>query len=103
MTFVEVCALHDLQPGKARAFRVRETDVAIFNMDGALHAIENSCLHAGSALSGGALCGKYVSCPSHGWRYDITTGALAVAPELKLRTFPVKVIDGKVMLEMEQA
>jgi nitrite reductase/ring-hydroxylating ferredoxin subunit len=101
MEFVEVCDLLALPPGASLAVRACATDVALFNVDGAVHAIENACLHAGSALAGGAFCGKFVTCPAHGWRFDVTTGALAVAPELKVRTFPVKIVDGKVMVELK--
>jgi len=101
MKLVEVCALQDIPPGKSRAAWIDATSIALFNMDGSLHAIENTCLHAGASLVGGAFCGKTVACPAHGWRYDVTTGALIVAPELRLRTFPVKVVADKVMVEVQ--
>jgi nitrite reductase/ring-hydroxylating ferredoxin subunit len=101
MKFVEVCALQDIPPGTSRAVRACAVDVALFNMEGSVHAIENSCLHAGAALAGGTLCGTTVTCPAHGWRYDVTTGALLVAPGLRVRKFPVKVVDDKVMVEVE--
>lgn len=101
MKFIEVCALKDIPPGTSRAVRAGAADVAIFNMDGALHAMENSCLHAGASLAGGTLCGNVVSCPAHGWRYNVTTGALIVAPAMRVRTFPVEVNDGKVMVGMD--
>lgn len=100
MDFVEICALQQVQPGTQRAVRIGTTDIAVFNVAGALHAVENSCMHAGAALSGGRLCGKVVACPAHGWRYDVTTGALLAAPEKRLRKFPVEVIDGRIMIRL---
>lgn len=101
MKFVEACALQDLPPGTSRAVRIGAVDIALFNTGGAVHAIENSCLHAGASLAGGKLCGTMVSCPAHGWRYDVTTGALGASPTMRLRTFPVALDDGKVMVEVE--
>lgn len=101
MNFVEAFALHDLPPGTSRPLRLGQTDIALFNVAGDVHALENSCLHAGSSLSGGKLCGKVVTCPSHGWRFDVTTGALMVAPEKCLRTFPVKIADGKILIQLQ--
>lgn len=100
MDFVDVCSTQQIEPGARRAARVGGVDIALFNIDGALHALENGCLHAGAALSGGRLCGKVLACPAHGWRYDVTTGALLAAPEKRLRKFPVEVIDGRVMIQV---
>lgn len=100
MDFVEICASQLLQPGTQRAVRIGTADIVVFNVAGEYHAMENSCLHAGAALSAGRLCGKVVACPAHGWRYDVTTGALLAAPEKRLRKFPVEVIDGRIMIEL---
>jgi nitrite reductase/ring-hydroxylating ferredoxin subunit len=101
MKFVEAYSLHDLPPGTSRPVRIGTTDIALFNVEGTVYALENSCLHAGAALTGGPLCGKTIACRAHGWRYDVTTGALIVAPQMKVRTFPVQVADGKVMVQLE--
>lgn len=100
MNYVEACPLQEVPPGAARPLRLGGVDVVLFNVDGGIHALENACLHAGAALSGGRLCGKVVSCPAHGWRYDVTTGALLVAPEKTLKRFPVRVADGKILVQL---
>jgi len=101
MDSIEICSLEDIPPGNCRAVRAMALDIALFNVEGTVHALENACLHAGAALSGGSFCGRTVTCPAHGWRYDVTTGALKVAPEKVLRTFPVLIADGKVLLQIE--
>ncbi|HEX6827705.1 MAG TPA: Rieske 2Fe-2S domain-containing protein [Burkholderiales bacterium] len=98
MQFVDVCALEEVSPGRGLAVRVGGRDVALFNVDGAVHALENSCLHAGASLAGGKLCGRVVTCPAHGWRYDVTTGAVIVAPSLAVTKFPVRITDGRVLV-----
>lgn len=96
MQFVDVCALESIAPGGSLAVRAAGRDVALFNVDGAVHAIENACCHAGAALSGGKLCGRIVACPAHGWKYDVTTGALLVAPQMSVQKFQVEIVDGRV-------
>jgi len=100
MNFVEAYSLQDLAPGTSRPVRLGTTDIVLFNVAGSIHALENACLHAGAALSGGKLCGKVVSCPAHGWRYDVTTGGLMVAPEKSVKKFPVRIADGKILVQL---
>lgn len=100
MNFVEAYSLQDIAPGTSRPVRIGTTDIILFNVEGNIHALENSCRHAGAALNGGKLCGKVVTCPAHGWRYDVTSGALLVAPEKRIKTFPVKIADGKILLQL---
>jgi len=101
MNFVETYSLQDLSPGTSRPVRVGKTDIVLSNVAGSIHAMENSCLHAGAALSGGKLCGKVLTCPAHGWRYDVTTGALLVAPGRAVKVFPVRITNGKILVQVE--
>lgn len=89
MKIVDVCNADALPENCTRAVRVEGIDILLCNVGGELHAVENSCLHQGAALGGGRLDGRLIACPAHGWRYDVTTGELAVAPGKKLRTFKV--------------
>jgi nitrite reductase/ring-hydroxylating ferredoxin subunit len=98
MQFVDACALEAVAPGEALAVHVGDRDIALFNVEGTLYALENSCLHAGSSLAAGAFCGRIVTCRAHGWRYDVTTGAVLVAPGLTVAKFPVKIADGRVLV-----
>jgi len=98
MEFIDICALESIAPETSRAVRADGRDVALFNVEGTIHALENACRHAGAALAGGKLCGRVVTCPAHGWKYDVTTGALVVAPTLSVTRYPVRVADGRVFV-----
>lgn len=100
MNFVEAYSLQEIAPGTSRPLRIGTTDVILFNVDGEIHALENSCPHAGAGLNGGKLCGKVVTCPAHGLRFDVTNGAMQVAPAVRIKTFPVKIADGKILLQL---
>ena len=100
MSYVDVCAVEEVKPGVGRPARVDGKDVALFNVEGAIHALENSCPHQGAALTGGKVCGRHVTCPAHGLRFDVTTGAMAAAPTLKAAKFPVRIDGGRVLVDV---
>jgi len=76
--FVFVAPAREIPDGGARAFRVGRYEVAIFNVDGCFYAIENSCPHQGGPLAEGWLEGSMVTCPWHGWCFDVRTGKMSL-------------------------
>jgi nitrite reductase/ring-hydroxylating ferredoxin subunit len=102
--FVPVAAPADLPPGAARAVWVGDRFVALFNVDGAVHATDNVCPHAGGPLAWGRCggpCGEIVACSWHGWRFDIRTGESPDLPGERVCTFPVRVEDGCIQVAAE--
>jgi 3-phenylpropionate/trans-cinnamate dioxygenase ferredoxin component len=99
--FVPALAAADLPPGSCREALVSGKAVAIFNVDGAFHAIDNRCIHRGGPLGQGALDGSVVYCPWHAWTYDVTTGANTVNPEMSVARYDVRVEDGQVLVKIE--
>ncbi|MFZ5875927.1 MAG: nitrite reductase small subunit NirD [Nitrospirota bacterium] len=101
--FVTVAAAADLPPGGSLAVRVEDVPVALFNVSGTVHAVENVCPHAGAALARGARTGpggEVVICPFHGWRFDVRTGRCLQVPSEAVRTFPVRVTDGAIEVDI---
>lgn len=76
--------------------------VLVARIDDELVAVANKCAHMGCPLEGGRLEGAILTCPCHDWRFDLRTGQFLAAEELKLRTFPVKVEDGKICVELAE-
>lgn len=101
MNLVDVCAVEDIPPEKSRAVHAQGKDIALFNVDGSVYAIENSCLHQGAALSGGELCGHTVTCRAHGWRFDVTTGKLGSSRQLGVASFPVRISGDRVLVAID--
>ena len=89
--FVRVCKKGDIPTGAGKTVNVNGKDVALFNVDGTFCAIDNTCLHRGGPLGEGELDGKTVTCPWHGWRYDVTTGANEMNPSVVVAKYQVKV------------
>jgi nitrite reductase/ring-hydroxylating ferredoxin subunit len=102
--FVKVAAPADLPPGAACAVRVGDRFVALFNVGGAVHATDNVCPHAGGPLARGRRggpCGEIVTCPWHGWRFNVRTGESPDLPGERVCTFPVRVVDGCIQVAVE--
>ena len=89
----------ELAPGQWRKTDVDGTQIVVFNIDGALYAIEDVCTHDGGELASGELDGFEVTCPRHGARFDVRTGAARCPPAYEpTAKFPLKVEAGSVFV-----
>ena len=98
--FVEVGRLEQVLAGTGASFTVAGKEIAVFNIDGTIHAMDNACLHKGASLGYGKLDGKVVTCRAHGWRYDVTTGSTMNSPGYGVKSYPAKIVDGKVFVDI---
>lgn len=78
--FVEVAKVADIPKGKGLRVVVERKKIALFNVDGEIYAIDDTCSHAEASLSDGELSGCVVECPRHGARFDVRTGAALSMP-----------------------
>ena len=89
-----------IPPGTIREVRLEQRTIALANVDGRIYAIDNACLHRAGPLGQGDLVGSVVSCPWHGWQYDVTTDRVTFNPEMKIATFPVELRDGEIWVDV---
>jgi nitrite reductase (NADH) small subunit len=95
-----VASVSDVLPGKSKELAIAGRIVALFNVDGAFHALDGVCPHAGGPLGEGFLNGSVVTCPWHGWQFDVTTGRHCLNARIEHTTFPVKVEGDAVLVEL---
>jgi nitrite reductase/ring-hydroxylating ferredoxin subunit len=96
-----VCDAAEVPPGTAKRVVADDREIAIFNVDGELFATDDICSHEEASLSEGELDGHVVECPLHGARFDVRTGKALSLPAVRpVDTFPVRVVDGKVEVEL---
>ena len=98
--YVRVAAVADVPPGAGAVVQANGRLVALFNVDGTFYALDNTCLHRGGPVGEGELEGAIVTCPWHGFQYDVTTGRNVFDPEVGLETFDVRVSDGDVLIRV---
>jgi len=91
MPLMRAAKTDELPAGSVREFQVEGTTLAIANVDGKFYAINNTCLHRGGPLGQGELQGKILTCPWHGWQYDVTTGKLTMNPAVGVKCYALEV------------
>lgn len=96
--FVAVAKVTEVPPGSAKIVVVLGHPIALFNIGGAFHAVSNVCLHRGGPIGEGTLDGFVVTCPLHGWEYDVRTGKNLANPVARLRTYEVRVEGDEVLV-----
>ena len=94
--FVEAARLDQVPPGTSMAVTIAGKEVAIFNVDGHIHAIDDACPHAGGSLGIGKLDGRVVTCRFHGMRIDVTNGCFPASSGFAVASYPVMVIAGTI-------
>jgi nitrite reductase (NADH) small subunit len=96
--FVTVADLAELKPGDCKTVEAEGRAIAIFNVSGSVYALENVCLHQGGPLGDGDLDGEVVTCPWHGWQYNVCTGELCGDSATRIATYPVKIEGSAIMV-----
>ncbi len=97
---VPVGMADELAPGQRKLVFVDGRSIVVFNIDGQMHAVDNSCPHNGASLASGPLEGCMLRCPAHGLRFDVRSGCMPGAGGLKLTTFPVRTVEGTLLLSV---
>ena len=99
--FVRVAGTSDLSPGENKVVNVNGEDVALFNVDGEFFAIANTCPHRGGPLGEGLLEGEVITCPWHGWRFNVKNGVNAIMPNIKIAAYQVKIEGNDVLVSLD--
>ncbi len=87
----KVAKTSEIPTGTGKVVEAGGKTIAVFNCEGSFYAVDNTCKHRGGPLGEGSLSGKTVTCPWHGWEYDVSTGACAMDASITVQKFAVKV------------
>ena len=98
--FVKVATVSQVAPGTGMVATVNDKEVAVFNVDGTFHAIDNVCKHRGGPLGEGELDGDTVTCPWHGWQYNVKNGVCLTKEGITVDKYEVRVEDGEVKIAL---
>jgi NAD(P)H-dependent nitrite reductase small subunit len=97
---ITVAKVAELRPGEGKVVTAGDREVAVFNVAGKFYAVDNLCPHRGGPLGEGVLDGHVVTCPWHGWRFDVCTGVSPVVPTAKVDTFEVAIEGDEVKVKI---
>jgi len=99
--FVTVATIDEIPPGRAKLVEVSGNEIALFNIAGTFHAIDNSCTHVGGPLCEGEINGVEVTCPWHGAVFDLSTGRALGPPAFEaVSRYEVRVEGAAVQIEI---
>jgi nitrite reductase/ring-hydroxylating ferredoxin subunit len=104
MAGVAICKTSDVPENSVRFFEIEGRHLAVYNVDGTFYATDDECTHGAASLSEGVVDGDVIECPLHFGAFHIPTGKPVAAPcSIPLRTYKVQVIDGDVIVDLDQA
>ena len=98
--FIKAVGKADILEGRGKAVTLEGNAIALFNVGGTFHAIDNTCKHRGGPLGEGELDGAQVTCPLHGWQYNVTTGECMTSPGVIQKKYNVKVEGDDILIEI---
>ncbi|TGD96776.1 Rieske (2Fe-2S) protein [Methylobacterium nonmethylotrophicum] len=101
MTWHAVAALAEFEDRPVLAREAEGQALALYRLDGAVYATQARCTHAGALLTEGEVVEGYIECPLHYGLFEIATGRAQGGPVCRdLATYPVRVEDGQVWVEI---
>lgn len=95
-----VCRHDELGPGAFRCVEVEGQRIVLYNTGGAFYATSATCAHLGGPLDEGLFQDGVVTCPWHGWQFDVATGESVYDPGRRVATYPVKVVGDDLLVEI---
>ena len=99
--YVKVAVTDDIAPNQGKLVEVQGKKIALFNLEGKYYAIDNTCTHRGGPLAEGELEGDEVTCPWHGAKFKITSGAVLSPPAPQgVKSFPIRVTGNDLEIEL---
>ncbi|HWA99594.1 MAG TPA: Rieske 2Fe-2S domain-containing protein [Pirellulales bacterium] len=99
--WVRIAAVDDCPAGQAVELVADDVLIALFNVDGTYHALDGVCPHQGGPLGKGCLAGAIVTCPWHGWQFDVRSGQHQLNRNLRQPMYAVRVDEGGIWVDLE--
>ncbi|WP_435006432.1 Rieske (2Fe-2S) protein [Tundrisphaera lichenicola] len=100
-SFVKMATLDEIPAGSSKEVEHQGRIFALFNVGGVLSAIDGLCPHQGGPLADGPVEGTLVTCPWHGWQFDVQTGKSTLNNRLTQPVFEVKVEGRDVLVAVD--
>ena len=97
---VVVAQTAEIPNGERKIIQVDDLSIGVFHHQGNWYAVRNSCLHRGGPVATGSLRGDTLTCPWHGFQYNLTNGELLIDPKARLEMYPVELRDGEIHLQI---
>ena len=101
--WIPIACVADCPPGHSIERVAENRIVALFNVDGTFYALDGVCSHQGGPLADGELHDCIVTCPWHGWQFDVRTGQHQLSPRIKQPQIDVRVDGQTILVDVDEA
>ena len=98
--WIPIADVSECPPGRSIERLAGDRMVAIANIDGMFHAIDGLCPHQGGPLGTGVLCGTVLTCPWHGWQFDVTTGRHRLSATVRQPVHEIREEAGRLLVRL---
>jgi nitrite reductase/ring-hydroxylating ferredoxin subunit len=95
---VTVGRVEDIPEGERKIIQVDDLSIGVFHHNGEWYALHNSCLHRGGPVCAGTLEEDTITCPWHGYQYNLPDGKLLLDQSATLPMYAVEIVDGVVQV-----
>jgi naphthalene 1,2-dioxygenase system ferredoxin subunit len=100
-SWTDATSIDELPDDDVTGLQVGGRDIAIYKVGGEVFATDNTCTHGHARLCDGFLDGHEIECPLHQGKFNVRDGQPTCAPVTEaLRCYPVRIVDGRVLLNM---
>ncbi len=100
--FITVAKISEIAPGEGQIVQAGAREIALFNVDGNFHAIDNICVHRGGPLGAGELEGMVVTCPWHAWTYNVTTGKCMFNSAVRVEKYDTRIENDQIQVAVAE-
>jgi nitrite reductase/ring-hydroxylating ferredoxin subunit len=98
--WIPVATIADCPPGTSIERVAADRMIAIANVNGTFHAIDGLCPHQGGPLGTGSLCDTTLTCPWHGWQFDVVTGRHRISATVRQQVHEIRVEEGRLLVRL---
>ena len=98
--WIRIAEVSQCPPGSALECVAADRVIALFNVEGDFFALDGVCPHQGGPLGKGQLQGCIVTCPWHGWQFDVRNGQSQLSSSVSQPQIAVRVEDDRVMVQV---
>ena len=100
MPWIPLVKAADCPPGQGLELVAADRVIALYNVGGQFHALDGVCPHQGGPLGKGELVGCVVTCPWHGWQFDVRDGQHQLNARLRQPSYAVRVEGDTVLIDL---
>ena len=101
MSWQKVAKVTDIADGAGQVLDISGESIALFHVKGKFYAMANHCPHRGGPLADGHVEDGQVTCPWHGWQFDVKSGECQTMPGSKQKCYTTKIENGEVFIEID--